>query len=355
VDATLDVTDEAPWQAMANVDNTGTAQTGRTRVGFVLQHANLWNRDQVLSLQYTTTVEKPGRVKVYGVGYHVPLYALGDALDFFANYSNIDSGTVTAGVFDLAVSGAGAVFGARYTHNLAKRGGLESKLVYGIDHKAFRNSIVLLGQDVGNNVTVHPASAAWQGTWTTPDSELAGSATLVRNIPGGSRGSQQDFTLARMHAKDDYTLLRLSASWSRVLPADWQLRAIANAQLTGDALIPGEQFGAGGVASVRGFAEREIANDAGAGANLELYTPNLCGSSRWQCRALAFYDVAGVRRKHALPGELTGTSIAAAGVGMRVLLASHASLQLDYGHVVRAGATQRIDGNRLHVRLGLSY
>lgn len=105
VDATLQVTDERPWQAMLNLDNTGTGQTGRTRAGVVLQHANLWNLDHVVSLQYTTTVEHPGRVKVYGIGYHIPLYALGDALDFYGSYSNIDSGTVTAGVFDLAVSG----------------------------------------------------------------------------------------------------------------------------------------------------------------------------------------------------------------------------------------------------------
>lgn len=359
VDATLEVTDERPWQLMLNGDNTGTEQTGKTHAGVVLQHANLWGLDHVLSLQYTTTVEHPGRVKVYGIGYHIPLYALGDSLDFFGSYSNIDSGTVTAGVFDLAVSGKGAVYGARYTHNLAKAGNeqskFESKLVYGVDYKAFKNSIVLLEQELGNDVTVHPLSVTYQGTWTLPDSELAGSAALVRNVPGGSRGGQEDFTRARVDAKDSYTLLRLSGSYSRVLPQDWQLRAILNAQLTGDALVPGEQYGAGGAASVRGFDEREIANDAGAGGNLELYTPNLCGKLAWQCRALAFYDTAYVKRKHALAGELQSTTIASAGVGVRLLVSRYVNLQMDYGHVTHAGATGRDDANRLHVRLGLSY
>jgi hemolysin activation/secretion protein len=355
VDAVLEVADEQPWTVMANIDNTGSSQTGKTHAGFVLQHANLFHRDHVLSLQYTTTVENPGRVKVYGIGYHVPLYGLGDSLDFFGSYSNIDSGNVTAGVFDLAVSGKGAVYGARYTHNLARRGRYDAKLVFGVDYKAFKNSILLLGQELGNDVTVRPLSATYQGTWTLPDSELAGSAALVRNVPGGSRGSQQDFTRARMHATDGYTLLRLSGSYSRLLPEGWQARAIVNAQLTGDALVPGEQYGAGGVASVRGFAEREIANDAGAGGNLELYTPNLCGKLAWQCRALAFYDTAYVTRKHALAGELQSTTIASAGLGLRVLLSGHVNLQLDYGHVLRGGATGRDDANRLHVRLGLSY
>ena len=355
VDATLEVNDERPWKAIVNIDNTGTDQTGRTHTGIVLQHANLWNLDHVMTLQYTTTAEHPGRVKVYGAGYHIPLYALGDALDFYASYSNVDSGTVAAGVFNLAVSGKGAAYGARYTQNLRRRDDLESKLQYGVDYKAFKNSIVLLGQELGNNVTVHPVSVAWLGTWTKPATELAGSLALLRNVPGGSRGGQDDFTRARLGARDDYTLLRVGGSWSRVLPGDWQARAIVNGQYTRDALVPGEQFGAGGAASVRGFAEREVANDRGFGANLELYTPNLCGALAAQCRALAFYDSAWVRRNHALAGELTGTAIGSAGIGLRLLVATYVNLQLDYGHVLRAGATGRADANRLHVRLGLSY
>jgi hemolysin activation/secretion protein len=63
---------------MLNVDNTGAAQTGKTHVGVVLQHANLWGLDHVASLQYTSSLEKPDKVGVYGAGYHLPLYALGD-------------------------------------------------------------------------------------------------------------------------------------------------------------------------------------------------------------------------------------------------------------------------------------
>jgi hemolysin activation/secretion protein len=354
VDANLEVTDDTPWKVMANADNTGTSSTGKTHLGFVLQHANLFGRDHVASLQYSTTAEKPGAIKVYGLGYHIPLYALGDSLDFFASYSNVDSGTVTAGIFDLAISGKGAVYGGRYTHNLRKQGDYEHKLVYGVDYKAFKNSILVLGTNLGNNVTVHPLSVTYQGSLGSATGELGGSVSLVRNVPGGSGGKQADFNLARAGAKDDYTLLRLGGSYSRVLADDWQVRAIVNAQYTSDALIPGEQYGGGGASSVRGFGEREISNDSGIGGNLELYTPNLCGKGLWQCRALAFYDTAYVKRNHALPGELTSTSIASTGVGLRLMASNYVNLQLDYGHVARAGATQR-EGGKLHLRLGLSY
>ncbi|HEY4317413.1 MAG TPA: ShlB/FhaC/HecB family hemolysin secretion/activation protein [Herbaspirillum sp.] len=356
VDATLAVTDESPWSATLNVDNTGNEQTGRTHAGFVLQNANMFGLDHVLSLQYTTTVEKPASVKVYGIGYHVPLYALGDSLDFFGSYSNVDAGTVTAGIFDLAVSGKGSVFGARYNHNLAAVGNYESKLVYGIDYKAYKNSLQFLGVELGNDITVHPLSIGYQGNWAQTDRNLSFGLTFMHNIAGGSRGGQQDFTAARVGAADDYNALRFDTTLIQALPSDWQLRVAFNGQYTNDALIPGEQFGAGGATSVRGFQEREISNDSGAVGNLEVYTPPLCTDNQWQCKMLAFYDHGYITRNHALPAEITSMSISSAGVGVRMLWRKNVDLQMDYGHVLQAQSTlTRRGDNRLHARLSLTF
>jgi hemolysin activation/secretion protein len=355
VDAVLEVKAESPWKVMANADNTGTDATGKTHLGVILQNANLFGRDHLASLQYTTSAEEPGRVKVYGAGYHIPLYQSGDSLDFFASYSNVDSGTISAGALNLAVSGKGAVYGARYNQALAKRGEIESKLSYGLDVKAFKNSVQFEGAELGNNVTVHPLSISYQIGAPIKMGDAGAQVTLLRNISGGANGGQDAFTLARVGAKDDYTLLRFGGSITRALQNQWQLRAIVNGQYTRAALIPGEQFGAGGATSVRGFIEREISNDSGVSLNLEAYTPNLCTHSGWNCRLLGFYDSAYVSRNKAQPGELDSTTIASAGVGARLVLSTYVNLQLDYGHVTKAGATTRADANRLHVRLGLAY
>ncbi|MDN2708924.1 BamA/TamA family outer membrane protein [Janthinobacterium sp. SUN118] len=356
IDAIVAVADEKAWKAMLNVDNTGNAQTGKTHVGVVLQHANLWGRDHVASLQYTSSLEKPDKVGVYGAGYHLPLYALGDSMDFFASYSNVDSGSVSAGIFDLAVSGQGSMAGIRYNQNFARRDDFEPKLVYGIDYKAYRNSVQLFGMELGADVTVHPLSVSYIGNWTLPTGETSVAVTFAHNIPGGKHGAQADFDRVRAHAKAGYNTLRLSASTARVLSNDWQWRALFNAQATPDALVPGEQFGAGGAASVRGFAEREVSNDSGASLNLELYTPNWCGQALgYQCRALAFYDTAWLRRNHALPGESASQGIGSAGLGLRLMLNRYANLQLDYAHVVNGGDTGQRGANRLHFRLALAY
>lgn len=356
VDVRLAVTDESPWSVAINLDNTGSEQTGRTRAGVILQNANLFGLDHVLNLGYSTTLEKPNQVSVYSVGYHIPLYALGDSLDFFGAYSDVDAGTVTAGLLNIGVSGKGTIYGARYNQNLAASATYDAKIVYGLDYKAFKNSVQVLGVDVGNNVTVHPVSIGYQGNWMHASGAVGFALTLLQNIPGGERGTQQDFNNARIDARADYNILRFGGSVTQALPAEWQVRAIINGQYTNDALIPGEQFGAGGAASVRGFEEREISNDSGINGNLELYSPQLCRNVDWQCRVLGFYDMARVTRNQALPGEFKLITISSIGVGARVAFRKNVDLQMDIGHVLRAEATatQRGD-NRLHVRLSLTF
>jgi hemolysin activation/secretion protein len=355
IEARIEVVDERPWKLMLSLDNTGTEATGETHAGVMLQHANLWGRDHVGSIQYTTTAERPDRVAVWSAGYHIPLYTLGDAVDLFASYSNVDSGSVNAGIFNLAVSGKGAVYGARYTHALAKRGSLESRLVYGLDYKAYKNSVMFGSQNFGNDVTVHPLSIGWAGSLGSPDGEADVAITILQNIAGGARGSAQDFAAVRASAKASYRMLRFSAAIANVIGGDWQTRVLLNGQASGDALVPGEQFGAGGSTTVRGFGERDLATDSGIVTNVELYTPNLCTRAFWQCRLLGFYDSAWGQRNHVLPGELRRTAISSVGLGLRFAAGSKASVQLDYGHGVHTGQVAATSKNKLHVRVGLAY
>jgi hemolysin activation/secretion protein len=227
--------------------------------------------------------------------------------------------------------------------------------VAGVDYKAYKNSVVFAGQDFGNDVTVRPLSIGYAGTLGLPDGQADFALTFVENIAGGPRGRAADFERARSSARANWKALRFSGAWTRALGGDWQVRLLANGQYTRDALVPGEQFGAGGSTSVRGFGERDLSTDSGVFANLELYTPNLCSNGRWQCRALAFYDAAYGERNDALPGELASTSIGSAGLGLRFAAGSSASVQLDYGHVLRAGELPVNSRNKLHVRVGLAY
>jgi hemolysin activation/secretion protein len=358
VNALLKVDDGKTWRVGANLDNGGSDSTGKSHIGLTYQNANIAGLDHVLSLQYTTTVEKPSQVSVWGAGYHIPLYALGDSIDLFGSYSNVDSGSVAAGVFNLQVSGKGSIYGARYNKALTRSGDFESKLIFGLDYRAYKNDLQLQGFQLGSDVTVHPVSASYAGTWTQPGSDANVNLSAIVNVPGGTRGATDDFARARTGATASYKIARVGASLTHILPADWQMRLAFNGQYSPDALVSGEQFGAGGASSVRGFAEREVSNDVGYVVNAEAYTPNLCAAMRGSamlCRALAFVDAAHLSRNKALPGELTQMSIASTGLGLRVMLDRYMTMQFDYGRVIDGGGVRETGSSRVHFSMNLSY
>jgi hemolysin activation/secretion protein len=354
VNANLKVVDEKKWSGSVAVDNTGDEITGRNRLTVMVQNANVGGWDHVLSMQYTTSFANPNEVSVYGIGYHIPLYVLKDSLDFFASYSNVNSGTVTAGVFDVGVSGSGTAFGTRYNHNLMKIGDYDSTVTLGFDYKIFNNDLTVAGLPLGSNVAVHPLSLTYTGNWTVTGSSANFYATAVQNISGGEDSSDADFAAARTGATPNYSLFRYGANYLRALPQDWQFRFALNGQLTSDALVQGEQFGAGGANSVRGFSEREVIDDKGRTTTLELYTMNLCTGGA-QCRVLGFYDTGYVSRNDPLPGEIQRESIGSGGLGFRLTRAPYLLLQADLAHVIDASTVTPKGTNRIQFRVVYTF
>jgi hemolysin activation/secretion protein len=340
VDAKIEVKDERPWKIGISADNWGDQQTGNMRLGILFRHANVFNRDHLLTLQYITSPEKIDRVSIYSIGYRVPLYSLGSSIDLIGAYSNVDSGTISAAAYDMNVSGKGSILGIRYNQNLTRIGSYEHHLILGLDYRSYDNDINLQGIQLGNDVTVHPVSLTYAGTLTT-DARVTVCfyLTNVQNLPGiwDNRDTGSDFENARTGARRDYNIFRYGANLSYVTGGDWKVRALVNGQYTNDPLVPGEQFGLGGANSVRGFREREIANDRGYSASAEIYTPDLSklfGIKAVQSRALVFYDTGYVSRVNALPGETASTEIASIGPGLRITDGKKFSVTADYGLVV---------------------
>jgi len=355
--AQVAVADEKPWRLSATLDNTGTRQTGRQRLGLAAQHANLWNRDHTLTYQYQTSPGHYGDVQVHALAYRLPLYAFGDSVDFYYLDSSVNAGTLTAGPLDLAVSGSGTVFGARYALNLPRAGAFEPQLQLGLDRKRFENRAVTGAIDLGNRVEAHPLLVQFNGRWQQGANDLSFLIGVTHNLPGGAEGGQAAFARVRADAAPRYTVWRAGLNFLHVFDNAWQIRLASASQWTRDALIPGEQFGIGGIASVRGFDERAVAADRGWQMSLELTTPELCDAAAGaqRCRALAFIDQGMVTRLKALPGEQRQESIASAGVGLRYAFGRHFALQADYGRVLQGGGDRVAGDWRMHFRVGLSY
>jgi len=88
---------------------------------------------------------------------------------------------------------------------------------------------------------------------------------------------------------------------------------------------------------VRGFLEREVADDSGYRGTVELYSPDF-GNKTWidaaRMRALAFVDWGHVVRNRPLPSEAFSQSIASAGIGIRVSQGTNMAFRVDYAIVL---------------------
>lgn len=343
VEAVVRVTDDTPLRQALILDNSGTAQTSRLRLGYALQHANLFGLDHVLGLQYVTAPDRPGDVTILGASYRIPVYGLGGALDVSASHSSVDSGLVgtTAGTY--AISGSGDTVGLRYTQLLPRWDGWDQRVSLGYDFRLYNNSVVASGASSSAvpELAVHPVTLGYAGFVRTAEREWGANVAVSRNLPEGDRGGTTLFQQARVGARADYRLVRYGGYFNQLLPAGWQLRAGISGQYSADALIPGEQFGAGGIDSVRGFDERQVTGDRGNRAGIEFYSPEFSGLAGLRSQAVLFCDAAALQRNDVQPGDVPHEHLASAGVGLRMAYGSRLRLRVDVGSVVSGGGVRQ--------------
>lgn len=365
VQATVKV-QEAPaqrWQLSA--DNSGNDRTGRYRVALGWQHADLSGHDDVLTLQVQTSPTASDAVAVLSGGYRLPFPGWLSALDLFAAYNDVDGGTSATAAGDLSFSGRGRIVGARWNLYLPRLAEFDQRLVFGLEQRAYLNQCAISGLPAGacgpagESVTVQPFTLEWA---TQRGGQTAGgfNVALSHNLGlGGRHGEAANFEAVRTGAKRRYTVFRAGATLSLPVLEDWSLAGRVNGQFTGDALVPGEQFGIGGSATVRGYEEREITGDSGLTASIELVTPRWdgsFGSQKIDLRLLAFADAGSVRNENAAActGNRSRCNLAAFGLGARLTLGP-VQTRLSVANALEDGATTVRGDWRTHLSLSASF
>ncbi len=301
VQATIKVDEQSPHRFNVGLDNSGNDRTGDYRLSLGWQHADISGHDDVLNLQLQTSPTEASSVKVLSAGYRLPLVRWLAALELFAAYSDVDGGsqTLPGGGGDLRFAGKGRIAGARTIWYMPRWGEYNQRVTTGLEYRAYLNNCGVNGLPsgacgtAGESVVVHPLTLEYtaQTGGATPALLSIG---LAHNLAlGGSHGSSADFEAVRPGAKRGYTVLRINGQISVPVLEDWALAGRFALQHSGDRLVPGEQFGLGGAASVRGYQERELSADTGASATVELVTPRLgagLAGGALDLRLLAFVD-----------------------------------------------------------------
>jgi hemolysin activation/secretion protein len=348
VDAEVAVRDRRPWSLFANFSNIGAPELARSRLSVGGQHANLFGYDDVFTAVYTTSPEALSDVKQVATNYRIPTYRLGGISSLYYAHSDVNSGRIQE-VFD--VSGAGDFFGYSYSQYLPQIGAYRQQLGIGIDDRAFASNVSFLGDPIGNNVRSRPFTVRYQGDYRGQRVQANASFTYTVNTGGGDNNDAHSYDAARAGSETQWDVFRYDARLTIALPLDFRATTIFEGQIAGEALIPGEQFGVGGVNSVRGFEERAVTGDNGQRLSFELWLPPLPGD----VRVLGFVDAGHADRRRPQPDELHHELIVSTGFGLRWQWQQQIALAFDYGHYVEEASEREAGGIKWHVSLSYRY
>jgi hemolysin activation/secretion protein len=361
IDATVQVRDSRPWTAGITVTNHGDESSGRDRVTLSLGHNNLFNRDHQLVVAHTTSLEKPGDVKQWGLNYKIPFYGLRGSLAL--SYTKSD---VLGSFGSFNSTGVGSTKGINYTTAFEPEGGRRSFLIISLDDKLFGASLIN-GSVVGVDRRSRPLSVNYLVRKEADTSFLTYNLELAFNTSSGRANSLAAYQSEYLNPATGqgistraFKIARAGLSYSFYMNKEWLLNLRGQLQMSPDVLIAGEQMGLGGVSSLRGAPDRAITGDNGLQTSLEVNSPEL-GKG---LRVLGFMDAGWLSNRNADNQRRVGSDrLASVGLGLRYSSEAGVSFQADYGRLLsssklplstNSNAPQKGD-DRLHLSVSIRF
>ena len=347
IDIDLNVADKSPHTGYAQLSNTGTEETGDLRLGIGYQYSNLFDKDHITSINYSTSTEQPENVAQWVLSYSFPFYENGDQLSFYYSDSEIET-TSSLGSLDFDITGAGTVLGMRYMYSFKKIKGYKQKLFLGLDQKEFDNQIfngttVVWGT---NKLKSDPLSVEYEISRFQTKYPFLFAISLHQNLTS----DEDAYKLEAREPDDGWNLIRYRAQFD--IPISSRLlRFRLDGQQASEPLISGEQFGVGGSQSVRGYEERAILGDGGYSLNIEFWNRADASKFRW----LVFYDVGHtVYEEDIGTGELTQDP-SSFGFGLRWLWGRHVTISADVAQVQEDVGDTESGDSKVHVSMTYQY
>lgn len=293
VDVDLNVEDTLPFHASVELNNRRTANTKPLRLQGTARYENLWQLGHSLTLNASVAPQKPEQSNSFSASY---LARLPDNEQLSFLFSALKSRGKTLSTFDIeGVGGASgsssgaalansptAQLGARAVFTLPAVGNYFHTINTGVDYKESDQSVFTTidgGDDDLETLSKSPlkywtGNATYSGTYQGEKGLTQLNADLVLGLRGLGDDTEA-FLIKRFQSQGNFVSLKGDVAHTAELPKGFQLFAKTQGQLSNQALVSSEQFGLGGLDSVRGYLESESVGDNGLFGTLELRTPNL--------------------------------------------------------------------------------
>jgi len=355
----LAVEDDLPLHGSIELNDKESYNTDQGRVEASLRYDNLFQRGHSVGLNWMYAPSNPDHANIWSANYVVPL-AGGHQVYGFVTVSDSDTPADLGG----ATVVKGTSLGMRYRRALPARGGkFAHGLSVGVDYKDARDTVETKAGEFDRSLKYWTLAARYdharfdaEGRLTTTfDSDLVLGVRGLASREVDCDGVRMDqFACKRHNASPGFLVWRIGTEHREPMFDDWTLRIKVDAQLASGPLVSQEQFGAGGIDSVRGYYEFEQFGDHGARATFELLTPPFARFGGLSAHALGFFDRARLWVIDALPGETDRFNLGSYGLGLK-LESKSLGARVDWGMpVFDTGRTRRHD-SRVHVSVKYQF
>jgi hemolysin activation/secretion protein len=379
VDVDLDVEDKFPLHGTLEANNRYNAFTHAERLTASLSYDNFFQRGDSGTISYTVAPEDVRDAEIESASYlfHIP----DSRMSLLFSYLHSNSDVIALGTTDVAGRGSTAGFrlliplgttasggGNSFTHSFSV--GWDYKNFYELD--SFGGQICTNGAGktvpgstpsvschfVTSNataapVTYYPVNAAYAANWVGPKSTTDVTVNLEFGVAGlGSTAPQ--FDNKRYAAPPGFSILRAGVTREQDLPDDLQLWGSLQGQLSNEPLVSSEQFGLGGVDSVRGYLEAETLGDYGVTLQSEFRGPDLRKYVRGPVRSWRFHlfaDTGVINLRDPTVGQRSSNGLSSVGVGTRVNLWGYLNGAVQDAQTLNNGPDTKAGTNRVLFRV----
>ena len=362
-DVILEVNDRMPMRFFFTYDNYGIDITGKNRLSTGFNFGNLFNLDQQVNFQYTTTTQNIFQtMNAYSGSWIVP-FPWRNYMTIYGAYSG-SSAQISQ---DNTLNGSSWQISARYNAPLPMIFEYTHEIYGGFDFKQASNSLLIFNTPIGSGggfgtYNVFQLTAGYSGN--IPDPIGSTSFEVAGFYSPGGLGSLNDSTTYQQivpNADPDYGYGKLNLKRGFILPMNFSLTGAFNGQVTTSNLMPTEQFGLGGYNTVRGYDERVANGDNAWVINVEFRTPpgsiaKLFDNQEIEDRLqfLGFWDYGFVGFSNPSPGQQS-TYLMGVGPGLRYNIERFVSVQFDWGFQLMQTPPGSKVGNRAELSATIAY
>ncbi|NBQ55623.1 MAG: ShlB/FhaC/HecB family hemolysin secretion/activation protein [Verrucomicrobia bacterium] len=362
-DVILEVNDRMPLRFFFTYDNYGIDITGKNRLSTGFNFGNLFNLDQQVNFQYTTTTQNIfNTMNAYSGSWIVP-FPWRNYMTIYGAYSG-SSAEVSP---NSTLNGSSWQVSARYNAPLPMIFEYTHELYGGFDFKQASNSLLIYNTSIGagggfGTYNVFQLTAGYSGN--IPDPIGSTSFEVAGFYSPGGVGSLNDTDTYHQvvpNADPDYGYGKLNLKRGFILPMNFSLTGAFNGQITTSNLMPTEQYGLGGYNTVRGYDERVANGDDAWVVNVEFRTPpgsiaKIFDNQEIEDRIqfLAFWDYGYVGFSNPSPGQ-SSTYLMGVGPGLRYNIDRFVSVQFDWGWQLKQTPPGSKANNRAEISATISY